>query len=161
MKIILIKDIHNLGKGGDVLTVADGYARNYLIPQKFAILATPFNLKKVKKIADEAEVVRVEKENKFKAVCVKLKGIELQFIRKADENGHLFGSVSENDIAASLAEKGIEISKSNVKIEEHIKQLGEVEVMISFTKELQETIKIIVAENAKSEEVVEEEVNED
>lgn len=150
MKIILVNDIYNLGQGGDVLDVADGYARNYLIPQKKAILATPYNLAKVKKISDEAKIVRLEKENKFKAVCEKLKKIDLEFVRKADSAGHLFGSVSEQNIADALVEKNIDVHHSHIKMESHLKELGNTEILIAFTTEISEKIIInVVSEDEK------------
>lgn len=148
MKIILVEDIYNLGYGGDVVTVADGFARNYLIPQKKAILATPYNLKKVENIKNKAEEERLERENKYKAICYKMEDMELIFERKADDNGHLFGSVSEQDIADKLQAEGLEVHKTHVKLEKHLKELGETEVLIAFTNDITINIKVNVVEEA-------------
>lgn len=142
MKIILTKDIKKLGEAGEIVDVANGYARNYLLPKDFAILATPNNLKKVEKIKKEAELARLEIENRYKAIALKLEGVELTYNRKADENGHLFGSVSEVDITNSLKEMDIEIHKSHVVMEKHLKELGAFEVVIEFTADIKSTVKV-------------------
>ncbi len=144
MKIILIKDIKGLGKGGSVLDVKNGYARNYLLPQKLAIVANKYNLSKVESISNEAEVERIALENKFNEAASKANGTEITFVRKADENNHLFGSVSEQDISEALVEKGIEVHKSLIQMDDHIKELGNYDVKIRFTNEITADIKINV-----------------
>ena len=142
MKIILIKDINKLGEPGSVVNVADGYARNFLLPKKLAIIATPKNLVKVEAIKKQAELAKLEIENKYKALALRIKDVELVFTRKADENNHLFGSVSEKDISEALAEKGIEIHRSVVNIEKHLKEIGSFEVPIVFTSEITANLKV-------------------
>ncbi|MCK4694778.1 MAG: 50S ribosomal protein L9 [Candidatus Cloacimonetes bacterium] len=144
MKIILIKDINKLGEPGSVVNVADGYARNFLLPQKLAIIATSKNLAKVEAIKKQAELAKLEIENKYKALALRIKDVELIFTRKADENGHLFGSVSEKDISETLAEKGIEIHRSVVNIEKHLKEIGSFEVPIVFTSEITTSLKVVI-----------------
>lgn len=144
MKIILVKDMPNLGEAGSVLTVANGYGRNYLLPQGFAIMANAYNLAKVEEIKKVAETERLEINNKFKAIAAKVDGVELSFVRKADENDHLFGSVSDKDIADALAEKGIELSKAVIKMEKHLKEIGDFEVSVVFTSEIKATVKVNV-----------------
>lgn len=144
MKVILVKDMQNLGEAGSVLTVANGYARNYLLPQGFAIMANAYNLAKVEDIKKVAETERLEINNKFKALAAKVDGVELSFVRKADENDHLFGSVSDKDIADALTEKGIEISKAVIKMEKHLKEIGDFEVSVVFTSEINATVKVNV-----------------
>ncbi len=144
MKIILTKDIRKLGLAGEVVNVANGYARNYLIPKNFAILATPHNMKKVETIKKEAELAKLEIENRYKAIAMKLDGVELKYNRKADENGHLFGSVSEVDIVNSLKELEIDVHKSHVVMEKHLKELGTFEVTVEFTSDIKSTIKVDV-----------------
>lgn len=142
MKIILTKDIKKIGNAGDVLKVADGFARNYLIPRKLAIVASKNNINRIETIKKEAELARLEVENKYKAIALKLADVELSFVRKADENGHLFGSVSEADIANALAEKELEVHKSNVNLEKHLKELGDFDVEIMFTSDIKANIKV-------------------
>ena len=142
MKINLIKDINKVGSAGDVISVADGFARNYLLPKKFAVIATKNNITRIEAIKKEAELTRLEVENKNKAIAMKLADVQLNFSRKADENGHLFGSVSEIDIANALEEKELEVHKSNVNLEKHLKEIGTFDVEIMFTTEITATIKV-------------------
>jgi len=142
MKVILVKDITKMGLAGSVIKVADGYARNYLLPKKMVILATKNNLAKIETIKKKAELEKLEIENHFKALALKISDITLKFTRKADENDHLFGSVSENDIVKSLAEKGIEIHKSVVDIQKHLKEIGSFEVKIAFSSEITANLKV-------------------
>jgi len=144
MKVILVKDMQNLGQAGSVLKVADGYGRNYLLPKGFAIMANDYNLAKVEEIKKVAEAERLEINSKFKAIAAKVDGVELTFTRKADENDHLFGSVSEKDIADALAEKGIELNKAVIKMEKHLKEIGDFEVSVVFTSEIKATVKVKV-----------------
>ena len=109
MKVILKKDINKKGKAGDVVIVADGFARNYLLPQGFAIVANKYNLSKVESIQQEADLARLELDSKYKALALQVSKTSLHFTRKADENDHLFGSVSDNDIVDALVEKEIEL----------------------------------------------------
>ena len=142
MKVILIKDIKKVGEAGSVIKVADGYARNFLIPNELAILASKANLKKIEEIKKQAEIEKLEIENKYKALVLKLADVELKFNRKSDENGHLFGSVSEIDIVKALEEKDIEIHKSHVAMEKHLKETGDFEVPVVFTSEIEATLKV-------------------
>jgi len=144
MKVILIKDIEKKGIAGDVIKVADGYARNFLLPRGYAIIANRFNLTKVENIRKEAEIARLELENKYKALALQISDLTLSFTRKADENDHLFGSVSETDIADALAEKEVEIHKSFIKMENHLKNIGEFEVNIVFPGDISSSLKIVV-----------------
>jgi len=142
MKIILLKDVRTLGEAGSVLKVAPGYARNYLIPHNIAVIANKGNLAKVEEIKKQAELERLEIENKYKALVLQIAEVELEFIRKADENDHLFGSVSETDIVNALQEKEIEIHKSHVTMEKHLKEIGAFEVPINFTTEISTVLKV-------------------
>ena len=142
MKVILVKDIAKMGLAGSVIKVAVGYARNYLLPKKLVILATKNNLAKIETIKKKAELEKLEIENHFKALALKISDTTLTFTRKADENDHLFGSVSENDIVKSLAEKGIEIHKSVVDIQKHLKEIGSFEVKIAFSSEITANLKV-------------------
>ncbi|KQC06473.1 MAG: hypothetical protein APR54_07170 [Candidatus Cloacimonas sp. SDB] len=142
MKVILTKDIKKIGSAGEVLNVANGFARNYLLPHKFAIIATKNNLNRIETIKKDAEIARLEVENKYKAIALKLADVELNFIRKADENGHLFGSVSENDIVKALEDKEFEIHRSHVNLEKHLKELGAFDVEIMFTSDIIAKVKV-------------------
>ncbi|RLC50156.1 MAG: 50S ribosomal protein L9 [Candidatus Cloacimonadota bacterium] len=144
MKVILIKDTEKLGSAGSVLKVKDGFARNYLLPKKIAIIATKNNLSKLEQIKEKAEAEKTALENEYKLLVDKINNTELIFTRKADENGHLFGSVSEHDIVEELEKQEIKIHKSNVELEKHLKELGEFEVKIAFTPAISANLKIKV-----------------
>jgi large subunit ribosomal protein L9 len=144
MKIILVKDIHRLGKAGAVVTVKDGFGRNYLVPKGLAILATPGNLKKVSKIEADAAALREKELIVMKETAQRINGIELLFVRKVDENGHLYGSVSDLDIINALKEKDIDIHKNNLSLEKHIKELGAQQIVIELNSEINASITVTV-----------------
>jgi len=144
MKIILLRDIHKLGLAGDIVKVANGYARNYLLPKNFAILATKGNVLKVEKIKQEAEKERTVIKTEQKELAEKMNVIILTFKRKIDENEHLYGSVSEVDIQKELKNAGFDVSKSNIKMEKHIKELGSFDVEIALTSDIRSKIKVNV-----------------
>ena len=144
MEIILTKDIKALGEAGKLVKVKPGYARNYLLPNGFAIPASQKNLLKIEVIKKQAAEKKLVLHGKYQEIINKIEGVELTFARKADENDHLFGSVSENDIVKALAEKDIEIHKADVIMEKHLKEIGTVDVVISFMSELQTTVKVTI-----------------
>lgn len=144
MRVILLESIEKLGKAGTVVKVADGYARNYLIPKNFAIIADKKSLKRIEVIKQQAEQKELEAHNALKALAQRMEGSELFFKRKADDNDHLYGSVSDVDIANALQEKGFEIHKSMIKGEKHIKALGAFDVDVHITGEISAVIKVII-----------------
>ncbi len=152
MKVILMTDVEKTGVAGDVLKVKDGFARNYLLPKKLAIVATKNNMNRVATIKEKAEVERLKKLDELKAWAKALENVVIRFERKADENGHLFGSVSETDIAHELDKKEMDIHKSMIQMEKHIKEIGETMVPVKFSAEVVANLKVIVA---KEEEAVE------
>lgn len=132
MEVILIKDVPKLGKAGDVVKVKDGYARNYLIPKGFAILA---NQKTIKALENQRKIIlaKAERERKkLESLAEKLEGFTLTVYRKKIEEDRIFGSVSLFDIVNLLKEQGIEIEKNQVLLEEPIKSLGIFEVPIKL-----------------------------
>jgi large subunit ribosomal protein L9 len=157
MKVILLNHIENLGKKGDVVSVKRGYARNYLVPRNLALFATPQNLKHLSSIqaqaAEEEEKVLAE----LKKLDDKIRSLSLTFIRKVDENEHMFGSVSETDIINQLADKDVEIQKSMIMLDKHIKTLGETVVPIRLHRDLVSELKVMVEKEAKEVPVEEDE----
>ena len=144
MKIILTKDMENLGLAGDVKIVANGYARNYLLPKRLAILATPYSLKKIATIQEKAVEYRNERVNNLKNIAAKVDGTELSFTRKVDSNEKMYGSISEIDIYNELTKLGLDVKKSNIVLEKHIKELGDFNVEVNFSPEIKANIKILV-----------------
>lgn len=142
MRIILTKEIKRLGVPGDVVKVANGYARNYLLPQKMAVLATAYNLSKVESIKQQAQAEREAMLNALRETAAKLNGTEVVFTRKVDDNNSLYGSVSETDIVHALKGKGFDVHKSMLRMEKHLKELGEIGLTVSFGHEVTATIKV-------------------
>jgi len=147
MKIILLKDVEKLGKKGEVKSVADGYARNFLIPNKLAALATKSELAKLEE-QKKIEAEKAEEELKFyQEIANQIDGLELEILVKVSEEGKLFGAVTASQIAEKLKEKNFEIKKEQIKLEEPIKEIGEHEATIEFPHNLETKIKVIIVED--------------
>ena len=144
MKVILKEDVQNLGQQGDVVEVKSGYARNYLMPQKLAILFT----KQQKKSIEEAQIVekrKLEREkDKLESVLKQVKDLNLSLKMQSKEENKLFGSVTKLDIVKLLEENGITIDKKYIDLSSPIKTLGEHKVNIVFTKEMSASFTLVV-----------------
>ncbi len=160
MKVILMTDVEKLGAAGDLLKVKDGYARNYLVPKKLAIFATKGNMNRVAAIKQKAEEERLKKLDELKALAKALDNVEIRFERKADENGHLFGSVSEVDIVHELEKKDMNIHKSMIHMEKHIKEISETTVFVKFATDVVANVKVVVVKEEDEEEKAAEKVEE-
>lgn len=144
MKILLMKDVYKLGRAGDIKKVADGYGRNFLIPQGFAVLATEGALKQVQRIKSQAEICRSTQNNELKGVADLIKDVTLTFAAKAGDTGKLYGSITTQDIATALTEKiRHEVKRQLVDIQP-IRTLGEFTAHIRLTMDLVPEIKIVV-----------------
>jgi len=144
MKVILVEDLKKVGKAGDVIKVSNGFARNYLLPRNYAIFASKENLIKVESIKKDSDIKKTEAINQLKALALRVEGTELHFNRKSDESGHLFGSVSENDISLALVEKGFDIKKNMIDLEKHLKEVGTFNVQIALNAEIKAEVKVVV-----------------
>ena len=144
MKVILKEDVQNLGQQGDVVEVKSGYARNYLMPQKLAILFT----KQQKKSIEEAQRVeerKLEREkDQLESVLKQIEDLSLSLKMQSEEDSKLFGSVTKLDIVKLLEENGITVDKKYVDLSSPIKTLGEHKVNIMFTKEMSASFTLIV-----------------
>jgi len=146
MRIILLQDVENLGKKYEVKEVADGYARNFLIPKGLAKIATKENLKWLEN-QKEIEVKKAEEElKKVQEIATNIDGQEIIISVKVGEEGQLFESITSQKIYEKLKELGFEIKKSQIDLTEPIKELGEYPVKIKFEHNLEAEIKIIVVE---------------
>lgn len=144
MKVVLKKSIDKLGNVGDVVTVADGYARNYLIPRD---LATRADASKIKLIEHERRVIRAREEKAIKEtqeLARRIEDVSCTISAKAGEEDRLFGSVSGSDIALALDESGVQIDKKNVQLEEPIKELGVYSVPIDLGRGITARLKVWV-----------------
>lgn len=144
MKVLLIKDVYKLGRAGDVKKVADGYGRNYLIPQGLAVLATPGTLKQVDQIRAKAAARRQELNSEMSSVAEKLNGKYFTFASKAGETGKLYGSITTQMIADAIKQNlGIEVDRHQIECEP-IRNLGEHVAHVRLTVDLVPEIRIVV-----------------
>ena len=144
MKVILLQDIDKLGKKGDIKEVADGYARNLLIPKKMVVLAKKSEILKLeeqKKIdAEKAE----QKLIHFQEIASQIDGFELEISTKVGEDNKLFGAITTSKISEELKKNNFEIEKNQIKLEEPIKEIGDYEVKIELPHNLEAKIKLVI-----------------
>jgi large subunit ribosomal protein L9 len=144
MKVLLLKDVYKLGRAGDIKKVADGYGRNFLLPQKLAVLATPGALKQVEKIRSQAEIRRTELNSELKSLADQINGVTVVFPAKAGETGKLYGSITTQDVADAIQEKTrFEVKKQQIDMQP-IRNLGEYTAHVRLTMDLVPEVKIIV-----------------
>jgi large subunit ribosomal protein L9 len=145
MEVILLERIGRLGQMGDVVTVKDGFARNYLLPQGKALRATEANRKRFERERAQLEARDLELKSEAQAVAAKLDGQSFIVLRQAGETGQLYGSVSTRDIAAAITEGGFSIERRQVMLDRPIKTLGLHEVRVSLHAEVEPHVIINVA----------------
>jgi len=148
MEVILLERVERLGQMGEIVTVKDGFARNFLLPQKKALRATEGN-----KAAFEADRARLEAENlerrkDAEAVAAKMEGLKVVLIRAAGESGQLYGSVSSRDISDAVTEAGVAINRNQVVLDRAIKTLGLHDVVVRLHPEVAETVVVNIARSA-------------
>jgi large subunit ribosomal protein L9 len=144
MKVMLIKDVYKLGRAGDIKKVADGYGRNFLVPQGLAVLATPGALKQVERIKKQAEIRRAEQNKELEGLAGQIAGVVLTFAAKAGETGKLYGSITTQNVADALQEKTrYEVKRHQIELQP-IRNLGEFTAAVRLTMDLVPEIKIIV-----------------
>jgi large subunit ribosomal protein L9 len=144
MEVILREDVSNLGNRGDVVKVADGYARNYLLPRKLAKEATEGNRAEIEQIKASAVRRSAKEKSEAEALVTQLNAISLVFTRKVGEGDHLFGSVTSSDIAQELAGKGFTIDRRKVQLDEPLKSTGEFHVPVKLHREVTAHIGVTV-----------------
>lgn len=145
MEIILQEDVEKLGNRGQVVTVKDGYARNYLLPRKLAIAANPSNMKRLEKMrAAFAKKEATERES-AQQQAAQLATVKLALSRKAGENDQLFGSVTSGDIADALKAQGYEIDKRKIQLTDAIKTVGEFSVTLKLYRDVTATVQLVVS----------------
>jgi large subunit ribosomal protein L9 len=144
MKVLLLKDVYKLGRAGDVKKVADGYGRNFLLPQAMAVLATAGALKQSEKIRTEATKKRAVLNNEMGSVAEVISGLALGFASKAGETGKLYGSITAQDVSTAIkAKTGVEIKRQQIDLQP-IRNLGEHKALIRLTMDLIPEIKVVV-----------------
>ena len=151
MEVILREHVENLGRRGEIVKVADGYARNYLLPRKLALVATEGNKKQVERERGKFEVKEADERRVADAMAQHLASVEVVIPRKVGETEALYGSVTTVDIADALAAKGVEVERRKLQLHEPIKQLGEFDVPIKLHREVTAHVKVkVVAEGAQN-----------
>ena len=152
MKVILTEEIRGLGDRGDVVTVKDGYARNYLLPKNIAKVANAGNIEVVAQQKLKWAQLTLQEKVAAQTVAASIEGVKLQIHKKVGDSGTLYGSVTSHEIADGLTAKGIEIDKRRIELEHPIKSLGVHEVEIKLHSEVSARIQIEVLPEAETEE---------
>ena len=157
MKVMLVKDVYKLGRAGDIKKVADGYGRNFLLPQGFAVLATAGALKQAEKVRKQAEIRRTEQNSELKGLADQIQGITVTFAAKAGETGKLYGSITTQDVATAISEQTrFEVKKQQVDMQP-IRNLGEFTAHVRLTMDLVPEVKIVVHREGEAQEEAAEE----
>jgi large subunit ribosomal protein L9 len=144
MKVLLLKDVYKLGRAGDVKRVADGYGRNFLLPQKLAVLATPAAVTQAERIRDKANIQRAIVNKEMDTVAKQLDGLFLVFPARASETGKLYGSITAQMIAEAIqAKSGVEVARRQIDTQP-LRTLGEYKVHVRLTVDLIPEVTVIV-----------------
>ena len=147
MEVILREHMDNLGRRGEIVKVAAGYARNYLLPRKLAMVVAAGNRNQIERERSKFEATEAEERKTAEAEAARIANVEVVIARKVGETEALYGSVTSSDIADALAAKGVEIDRRKLQLHEPIKRLGEYDVAIKLHRDVTATIKVkVVAE---------------
>ena len=144
MKLVLTDDVKGLGHRGDVVNVAEGYGRNFLLPRELAFPATPGNLKRLEQERKSYDARISHEKNEAQNVARSIEGIRLVLQKKAGESDALYGSVTSSELADALAAKGVTVDKRKIDLEEPIKRLGEHTVHVKLHKDVTVAIRVEV-----------------
>lgn len=144
MKVLLCEDINDLGWLGDIVEVNEGYARNYLLPQGLAKQATQGNIRSLAEEKAKRAEQRIEQRKRLEKAAEAVEGAEAVIAARANEQGHLFGSVSEKQIAANFREQGFEVADHIVRLAGHLKEVGSHKVTLKFAEDLKVTVTVVV-----------------
>ena len=150
MEVILREHVDNLGNRGDLVKVADGYARNYLLPRKMALLATEGNKKVIEREKVKFDAKEAEEQGVAQAIADRLANVEIEIARRVGETDALFGSVTNADIAEVLAAKGFDLDRRKLQLPEPIKKLGEFTVPVKLHRDVIVNLKVKVVAEGKS-----------
>ncbi len=151
MEVILKEDVPKLGHRGEVVKVAEGYGRNYLLPRKLAIEATQGNKVVIEQMKQSAVRRSAVEKSDAEALAKQLEAVSLTFHRKAGEKDHLFGSVTSSDVAEALESKGFNIDRRKLQLSEPLKSLGDFEVPIKLHRDISAKVKVTIQKEATEE----------
>lgn len=149
MELLLVDDVPGLGDKGEIVTVARGYARNYLLPQGKARVPAPDLIEAIRKQAAKAQAEKAALRAERMEVAKKMATVALSIPAKASEEGHLYGSVGTRQIVDALAAEGYEVEERQVHLEQPLKEVGEYDVMIALHPEVQVPVRVTVAAEAE------------
>jgi large subunit ribosomal protein L9 len=141
-KLLLIKDVEDLGRSGEVVSVKAGYARNFLLPKKFGVIADPNTLKMQEKLQKERAVKAVQEKKEAKELAKIIEGITLSITVKVDPEGKMYGSVSQQDIIELLEKHNIKLIKKNIAIKKPIKEIGTFDIPIKLKEEVETKVSL-------------------
>jgi large subunit ribosomal protein L9 len=150
MEVILRDHVENVGKRGEVVKVAAGYARNYLLPKKLALLATPGNMKQIARERVKLDAQEAEEKGAAEAIATRMAGVEVTITRKVGDTEVLFGSVTSADIAAALESQGFPTDKRKLGLREPIKKLGAYTVPLKLHREVVVDVPVKVVAEGKA-----------
>jgi large subunit ribosomal protein L9 len=151
MEVILKEDVTKLGHRGDIVKVAEGYGRNYLLPRKLAIEATPANRAVIEQMRAAALRRSAREKGEAEELAKQFEGVGVTFTRKAGEKDHLFGSVTAGDIAEALEKKGFNVDRRKIQLDEPLRTLGDFTVTMRLHRDVATSIKVTVEKEAATE----------
>jgi large subunit ribosomal protein L9 len=144
MQVLLTQDVHSLGKRGEVVDVKDGYGRNYLVPRQLAVPVNSGNVRQVEEERKRLAAVEAKRRASLAELAEALRKVSVTIQSRANEEGHLFGSVGPEEIAAALKEENFDISPSMIELEKPVKQLGVFEVSVRLESDVSSLVKVWV-----------------
>jgi large subunit ribosomal protein L9 len=148
MEVILKEDVPKLGNRGDVIKVAEGYGRNFLLPHKLAIEANAANKAVIEQMKSAAVRRSAKEKSESEALAKQFEGLEVSFTRKSGENDQLFGSVTSGDIADALAKKSFHIDRRKIQLHEPLKTVGEFTVPVKLHRDVTTHLKVVIGKEA-------------
>src|SRR3954462_9085430 len=155
IKLLLKESIKNVGRVGDVVEVSPGYARNYLLPHDLAVHPTPGNVKKIEERKKEIEKQERDRREQQEALIKRLEGVEVTLERRANDQGHLFGSVSATDISKALQAQGYNIEPDDINLPGKLDRIEKYTVQVKFAEDLATDIKVWISPDAESKSTME------
>jgi large subunit ribosomal protein L9 len=150
MEVILREHVEHLGNRGEIVKVAAGYARNYLLPRKLALLVTDGNRRQIERERTKFDAKEAEEQKVAQAIADRMASIEIVIARRVGETDALYGSVTSSDIAEALAAKGFDIDRRKLQLPEPLKRLGEVDLPIKLHRDVTATVKVKVVAEGKT-----------
>jgi large subunit ribosomal protein L9 len=151
MEVILREHVENLGRRGEIVKVADGYARNYLLPRKLALQATEGNKKVIERERAKFDAKEAEEKKVAEGIAERINNVEVEISRKVGETEVLYGSVTTADIAEALRARGLDVDRRKIVLQEPIKKLGEFDVPIKLHRDLATHVKVKVVPEGQPE----------